>query len=132
MTLSYDILEAQERFFRLAEREGYTIKRLSLDSSIPETTLRSYKGTHGAQVKMPLEAMLKLHGAVPLALLSLLTEPVGMVLCPQPEDWCPDRHAEACGDYRDAYIRARHPDSECGSDIGPNERIELKRRAANG
>lgn len=130
MTLSSNILEAQERFFRLAEREGYSIKCLSLDSTIPETTLRSYKGTHGAQVKMPLEALLKMHGAVPLALLSILTEPVGLVLCPRPDEWCPDAHAEACGDYRDAYIRARHPDSEDGSNISANERIEL-RRAAN-
>ena len=133
MTLSDKILEAQSRFFRFAERDGYSIKCLSLDSGIPETTLRSYKGTHGAQVRMSLEAVLKLKGAVPDSLLSLLTEPVGLVVCERPDDWCPERHAAACNAYQRAFIEAKHPESENGSDIGPNERGELCRLAvANG
>lgn len=45
----------------------------------------------------------------------------------------PDNHddlAARCADYSASVLSAHHPDSECGTEIGPRESVALARRAA--
>lgn len=112
-------LEAQERMFRLAERDcGLSLKRISLDSGIPYDTVRSYAGHKGHTAMMPLVALNKLVGVIPDALLSLLTEPVERHLAANGEDEGDhDTLAGNCIDFASAHAQARHPQSPGGVEI---------------
>src|SRR5687767_151425 len=52
----------QERIFRIAQRQGLTLKAISLDSGIPYSTLRGYAGNNGETAEMPVSALCKLAG----------------------------------------------------------------------
>lgn len=119
--------DLQRRMFRVAAdplRHGLTLKAISIDSGIPESTLRTYAS--GAAC-MPIAAMWKLFGVLPVELLSLLV-PDGWALTPiaAPDH---DDLAATCIDYAGTHARARHPESEAGIDIGPNEHAELDGKA---
>lgn len=119
------VLEAQQRIFRLSERDhGLSIKAISLDSGIPYNTLRSYAS--GAAV-MAIPAMLKLVGIIPDALLSHLTDPVGKHLASNStDDGDHDTLASNCIDFAAKASRARHPQSPGGVEIVDSEDKELR------
>lgn len=134
MATSYDISlttkETQERIFRIAQRNGLTLKAISLDSGIPYSTLRGYAGNSGETAEMPVSALRKLVGVIPDELLSLLL-PDGRVIVRVPEDMDLDRLAEDFADFLAAKNAAHHPESECGRDIGPNEHAELSAKVVS-
>lgn len=112
--------EMQERIFRIAARQGLTLKAISLDSGIPYSTLRSYAGNNGEAAEMPVSALCKLIGVIPDELLSLLL-PDGRLIVQAPDDIDHDQIAEAMQDFLHAKHAAHHPESEAGREIGPNE-----------
>lgn len=124
MALDNDIRATQERIFRIAMRNGLTLKAISLDSEIPYNTLRGYAGHNGATAEMPVSALAKLVGVIPDDLLSLLL-PVDRAIVQVPEGVDHDDLEDACRDYLNAKADAHHKDSECGREIGPNERAAL-------
>lgn len=125
-----ETLKAQDTMFRLAEREyGLTLKAIHSDTRIPVETLRSWKGTKGAQAMMPVWAINALAGVIPDDLLSLLTEPGDRCLT-QTDD---DDELDDLGDRADAVARevrrARHPKSPGGTEIIALEEERIKRLA---
>jgi hypothetical protein len=119
--------DLQRRVFRVAcdpLRYGLTLKAISLDSGIPDSTLRTYASGSAC---MPLSALRRLFGVLPIELLSALV----------PDGWCiaatnaPDHDdlAATCIDFAGAHARARHPESEAGVYIGPSEQRELDGKA---
>lgn len=122
--ISHCTKETQERIFRLALREGLTLKAISLDSGIPYSTLRSYAGNNGETAEMPVSALRKLAGIVPDELLSLLL-PDGRAIVQVPDEIDHDEIADAFAGYLKAKNDFHHPESEAGRDIGPNERAAL-------
>lgn len=123
------IKATQERIFRIAQRNGLTLKAISLDSEIPYNTLRNYAGNNGEPAEMPVSALAKLVGVIPDELLSLLL-PSGRVIVQAPTEIDHDEIAPAMRDYLSAKDDAHHPDSENGRDIGPNECAGLRARLA--
>jgi len=119
--------ETQERVFRIAQRNGLTLKAISLDSGIPYSTLRSYAGNNGETAEMPVSALFRLVGVIPDELLSLLL-PEGRAIVQVPADIDHDALAEAVADYLTAKNAAHHPDSPAGRDIAECEREALNRK----
>lgn len=78
---------------------------------------------------MPLAALGKLCGVVVAGQLSLLL-PEGFAIVAVPDGIDHAGLAGAVMDYAGHYSRARHPDSEAGTDIGPGEDAALNGRAA--
>lgn len=126
--ISFLVLEAQRRIFRLAERDhGLHLKAISLDSGIPYNTIRSYAGNNGAQSVMSVPSMLKLVGVIPDALLSHLLDPVGRHIAENTsDDGDHDTLASNCIDFVGKHSRARHPDSPGGVEIVDCEDQELR------
>lgn len=123
------IKATQERIFRIAMRNGLTLKAISLDSQIPYNTLRNYAGHNGETAEMPIGAVAKLVGVIPDELLSLLL-PDGRVIVQAPDAIDHDEIAPAMRDYLSAKDDAHHPDSEAGRDIGPGEDAGLRLKLA--
>lgn len=121
--------QTQQRIFRIAAREGLTLKAISLDSGIPYSTLRSYAGNNGETAEMPVSALYKLIGVIPDELLSLLL-PDGRLIVQAPADIDHDQIAEAMQDYLHAKHAAHHPESEAGREIGPGEDNVLRGKFA--
>lgn len=123
--ITFLVLEAQQRIFRLAERDhGLSLKALSLDSGMPYNTIRSYAG--GASV-MPVPALLKLVGVIPDELLSQMLEPVRRHLAENDsDDGDHDTLASNCIEFVGKHSRARHPASPAGTDIAPCEDKDLR------
>lgn len=123
--ISHQAKEMQERIFRIAQRNGLTMKAISLDSGIPYSTLRSYAGNNGATVEMPVSALYKLVGVIPDELLSLLL-PDGRLIVSAPEEIDHDEVAPAMRDYLRRKDEAHHPDSPGGREIAGCEDAELR------
>jgi len=119
----------QERIFRIAQRNGLTLKAISLDSGIPYSTLRSYAGNNGETAEMPVSALCKLTGVVPDELLSLLL-PDGRAIVQVPEDIDHDELATAMTDWLATKNQAHHPESPAGRDIAPCEDNVLRGKFA--
>ncbi len=80
---SQDIIARQETVLRLAERDhGLTIKRLSAETGLPDSVLRSYK----SGTAMPLHNAVKLAAVIPDYLISLWFEPAGKSVIDMPSD----------------------------------------------
>ena len=131
-------LEAQERMFRLAQRDyGLTLQQISLDSGIPYNTVRSYAGHNGAPTMMPLSAVNKLAGVVPDKLLSHLLFPSCRFIAEaSAEESDHDGFAGNCIDFAAIYQKARHPSSPGGVEIVREEseallaqRMQMKGKA---
>lgn len=122
--ISHRTREMQERIFRIAARQGLTLKAISLDSGIPYSTLRGYAGNHGDTAEMPVSALCKLIGVIPDELLSLLL-PAGRLIVQAPDDINHDEIADAMVSYLADKQKAHHPESECGPAIGPTENSQL-------
>jgi hypothetical protein len=127
MTLEQNILQAQARIFRFALRDhGLCLKAISIDSGIKYETLRSYAGNKEETAMMPISALCKLVGVIPDELLSQLLEPVNRALVENdPQSGDHDTLAGNCIDFASRAVRYRHPDSEAGVDISPNEDRDL-------
>lgn len=130
-TISHRIRETQVRIGRIAEKNGVTLKAISLDSGIPYNTVRSYfTQEHDAAVHiMPVTALVKLIGVVPDEWLSLLFDIGGRILT-KPDAADHDTLAGACIDFAREHARARHPESEDGVAISGNEDRALRSVAA--
>jgi hypothetical protein len=130
MTLEREILRAQDRIFRLAERDhGLTLKSISLDSGIPYETLRSYRGNKGAQSMMPVSALVRLAGVIPDILLSHLLDPADRHLVPNDDDDELDDLGDRADEVAREVRRARHPNSPGGTEIVAIEEERIKRLA---
>lgn len=114
----------QERIFRIAQRDGLTLKAISLDSGIPYSTLRGYAGHNGETAEMPVSALYKLVGVVPDELLSLLL-PEGYAITRVPEGINHDDIERACRDFLSAKGDVHHPESPAGREIADCERETL-------
>lgn len=116
--------ERQRRMFRIALdplRYGLTLKAIELDSGLGYDSLRNYAS---GETIMPLTALDALTGVVPDELLSLLL-PGNRAIVQVPEEIDHDELADAFTAYLHDKNAAHHPESECGRDIGPNERAAL-------
>lgn len=119
-------LRAQERMFRLAERDnGLSLKAISLDSGIPYDTIRSYAGHKGSQAMMPVSAVNKLAGVIPDDLLSHLFEPSDRHLAENGDE---DFDADALG-RETAGFTAEYVDAKSDGVVTPIERSRLRNRA---
>lgn len=125
MATNNQIKETQERIFRIAARQGLTLKAISLDAQIPYNTLRNYAGHNGETAEMPVGALVKLVGVIPDELLSLLL-PDGRLIVQAPSEIDHDAACEAMRAFVDEKERAHHPASECGREIGPSEDAALR------
>jgi transcriptional regulator with XRE-family HTH domain len=114
----------QERIFRIAQRNGLTLKAISLDSGIPYSTLRGYAGHSGEPTEMPISAVAKLVGVIPDELLSLLL-PEGRAIVAVPSEIDHDEIERAILDYAATKSEFHRPESECGRDLGPTELATL-------
>jgi hypothetical protein len=123
--ISFLVLEAQRRIFRLAERNhGLKLKTISLDSGIPYNSVRGYAS---GETVMAIPAMLKLVGVIPDDLLSHLVEPVGKQLVDsEGDDGDHDTLASNCVQFIGTHGRARHPNSPAGVDIADCEEKALR------
>lgn len=122
------VLEAQQRIFRLADRDfGLSLKSISLDSGIPYNSIRGYASGHTV---LPVPALLKLVGVVPDALLSHLLDPVERHIAPNDNnDSDLDELADAADELAADVRRARHPNSPGGVNIVPIERSGIVGKA---
>lgn len=129
--ISHCTKSTQERIFRIAQRDGLTLKAISLDSGIPYSTIRSYAGNNGETAEMPVSALYKLTGVIPDELLSLLL-PEGRAIVQVPEGVDHDAIAEWMRDYLAAKDQAHRPDSPAGRDIADCEDNVLRVKFAQG
>lgn len=124
-TILHRMKATQERIFRIACRDGLSLKAISLDSGIPYSTLRSYAGHNGDTAEMSVSAVYKLIGVIPDELLSLLL-PEGRAIVRAPEAVDHDALCEAVEDYLQAKMAAHRADSPAGPAICPEkEKPEL-------
>lgn len=121
------IRATQERIFRIALRNGLTLKAISLDSEIPYNTLRSYAGHNGATAEMPVSALNRLVGVIPDDLLSLLL-PADRTIVRVPEGIDHDHLADGFHDYLAAKTRAHSPASPDGERLSDCERATLDQK----
>jgi len=127
MARDHQTLATQERIFRIATRNGLTLKAISLDADIPYNTLRSYAGHNGEPVEMPVSALRKLVGVVPDDLLSLLL-PDGRTIVRLPDGVDLDDFEDACRDFLDTKCKAHHKNSPAGCELSDGERADLNRK----
>lgn len=130
--ISEAVRSGQMAMFDLAARKhGLTLKRLHLETDIPEGTLRGWiAGTS----MMPLDGLIKLARVpgFPNTLLSLPFEPAGKALCDAEQDEADlDDAALAAVALLNRYVAARHPASPSGIRIDHTERPDLKLAARN-
>jgi transcriptional regulator with XRE-family HTH domain len=118
--------DEQARVFRLAQREGLTLKAISLDSGLGYTTIQSY--ARGEAV-MSIASLFRLCDVIPEELLSLLV-PEGFVLLRAPEEIDHDELAEGMREWLAAKDRAHHPESPAGRDLSECEDRNLRNRAS--
>lgn len=121
-------VEAQERMFRLAERDfSLSLPILSADTGIPLNTLRGWK--NGAT--MPAWAVGALAEAgVPDYLLSLVLHPFHRIVTTEkPGDGAFHEAASEAVSFGAEFLSATSPDSEAGPDLSPRERARLAERA---
>lgn len=119
----------QERIFRIAQRDGLTLKAISLDAGIPYNTLRAYAGSGCETAEMPVSALYRLIGVVPDELLSLLL-PEGRLIVQAPAEMDHDTACELMRDFIDAKERAHHPESPAGREIADCEDNVLRGKFA--
>ena len=123
-----DSVQAQERLFRLAERDhGLSIKALHLETKIPATTLQGWK----SGTTMPAWAIGALGAAgVPDHLLSLVLHPYARHVGTDTsgEGALEDLVRETAG-FTNDYLQATDPKSPGGPNVVPIEKAKLTERA---
>lgn len=115
----------QARLFRLAQREGMTLKAISMDSGLGYTTIQSYaKG----EAVMSIASLFKLVGVIPDELLSLLL-PEGRHVVAAPDDIDHDALCDLAEDYVRCKAQAHRVDSPGGIAIVECEHNDLTSKA---
>lgn len=128
-----ETLKTQRRIGRLAERDyGLSLKRISIDSNMPYSTIRSYFGQGDVKLsELPLSAFIKLCGVIPDQLLSQLLSPADRHLERDEED--EDTEYDDLADQGDNVARlvrqARHPQSPGGTEIVAVEEEAIRQAA---
>ncbi len=126
--LARNAVEAQERMFRLAERDyGLSIRALHLETRIPANTLQGWKnGT-----TMPAWALGALGKAgIPDHLLSLVLNPFGRHVGTNTDgDGALDELARETAGFTCDYLQATDPNSPGGRNVIPMEAAKLAERA---
>lgn len=126
------VRERQSAIRRELDRRGIALKAVAMDAQISYSTLVSYLPQPGGDkpVMMPMGVVYGLaeSNAIPDDLLSLLL-PAGVMLVRVPEGIDHDEFEEGARDYLAAKAKAHRIESEAGRDIGPNEAIDLTKRA---
>ena len=126
--LARNSIEAQERMFRLAERDfGLSIRTLHIETGIPKNTLDGWrKGT-----TMPAWAIGALGAAgVPDYLLSLVLLPFERIVdTEQHGDGTLHEAANEAAGFAAEYLHATDPESDGGPILSPRERARLAERA---
>ena len=122
----------QKTMFRKAESEhGFTHKEIHFSTGMSLSAIGQYAR---GETAMSGPAMLKLADwkEFPAALLSILFSGTDRIVCDEGDGGDHTEYAAHCIDFTAHYAAARHPESEAGSDIGPNEHrvLSSKRRAA--
>jgi hypothetical protein len=123
------VRERQLAVRREMDRRQISLKCVSADSGIPYPTVVSYFPGEKNKVPhtMPVSALFALCRALPLDLLSmLLPDDVAILRVSEGADH--DELAALCLDYAMTHTAARHPESEAGVDIGPNENRNLSEK----
>lgn len=114
----------QQTIFREALRRGTTLKAIAFDCGSGYTTVQAWaKG----EAVMSIAGLYSLVGVIDDDLLSMLL-PDGRQIVRLPEDLDHDEIETACRDFLAAKGQAHHPESECGREIGPNEKDVLDRK----
>jgi hypothetical protein len=120
------VRELQRTIRRKLDKDGKSLKAVSLDSGIGYSTLLTYfnNDKDGKPSGLPVAALRLLLGVLPPDLLSLLL-PDGWQIVRAPEAI---DHDELC-DWAEGYIatktKAHRVDSPMGPEIAPSERDEL-------
>lgn len=118
-----DVASAVADMFRIAEdRDGMSLKRLSLLSKVPYESLNSYRnGT-----AMPLHVYVAIASFLADDLLSLCIERADKhIASNEPEDGGAHDLATDSGEYSQKFAEALHPESPGGASITHIERAEL-------
>lgn len=126
--LARNSVQAQERMFRLAERDhGLSIKALVLETRIPKNTLLGWKGG----TTMPAWALGALGRAgVPDHLLSLVLHPYSRHIgTDDAGDGALDELVRETAGFTSDYLEATAPDSPGGPKVIPIEQARLTERA---
>ncbi len=121
------ILDRQRRMFRIAQdptRYGLTLKMIAADADLGLDSVRNYAA---GETVMPLTALDALIEVLPDELLSLLVRD-GRAIVKVPEHVDHNEAASGMLAYLADKAAAHHPDSEAGTDIGPNEDAHLRQR----
>ncbi|MBH9537504.1 hypothetical protein [Novosphingopyxis sp. YJ-S2-01] len=122
--------DLQRRMFRVATdplRYSLPLKVIAADSGIPYSTLRTYAEGSAA---MPFYAFAKLLAVLPDAVTSIMVGGAGKAIITCTDEGDHDTLAATCIDFAAEHARARHPESECGVDIGPGEEERLRGKSA--
>lgn len=128
--ISHAVKLAQETMFRVAAKNGQSLKAISMDSKIPYSTLRTYAGNNGPTSEMPISALRKLTGVLSDELLSLLMVE-GVQLLHAPDCIDHDALCEIAEDYVKTKMAAHRADSPAGPAICPeSEQPVLDGKAA--
>lgn len=121
------IEETQRDLFREAQSElQLSAKQIAGKAGIPYSTFMTY--VNGATLSLPaIKRLLRVEGMAPF--LSRLFEPEEYALTPTVDDEFDDTAAK-CIDFAAEHAKARHPESECGVQIGPKETKRLSGKRA--
>lgn len=111
-TIADRVRSVQVTIGRIAEKNGMTLKAISLGSGIPYNTVRSYftQERDAAVHLMPVSALLKLIGVLPDEWLSLLFEAEGRCLINSKNEQCPERATLAAAHDALGRILGRLPE----------------------
>lgn len=111
------------------DARGIPLKVCASKARVSYSTFLSWFPAGGKPQVPSLSCLPGLARALPGDLLSMLV-PDGFHIVPGPEGMDYDDMAAGCIDYAAAHAHARHPNSECGVDIGPNEKAQLDSKVA--
>ncbi len=106
------------------DNRGLPMKVCAAKAGVSYSTFLSWFPAGGTPQIPSLTALRGLARALPGDLLSLLV-PDGFHIVPDPDGLNYDDFAAGCLDFAAAHAQARHPNSECGVEIGPNENANL-------
>ena len=120
------IRSRQTAIRREIDRRGIPLKAVSFDSGVAYETLLTYFPAPNTRepAQIPGGAIYALCCALPLDLLSLLL-PDGYQIVRAPESLDHDALCKLACDYVTTKNAAHHPDSEAGTQLGPNEKGNL-------
>ncbi len=131
-TITAGLKRAQVSMFNAAKQRGITATVIHYDTGgknggISLSTIGQWSRGESA---MGLEMLIRLIGVIPDEILSLLL-PDGHRIVPAPETIDHDELARLALDLAAEHAAARHPDSEHGVEIGPNEHNRLTAKATH-